>query len=509
MKVWNNIFIFDLTYHLILYLISKYGKMESKQLMHLLRRATYGPSKIQLEKYENISRKQVVDVIISSAKKKVTELNVIQPEMQKYIDFISTNKGGGKEYTELDRDQIRKMALAHFAELRSAWMEEMLVSDQQLNEKMALFWHNHFATSEKRDIVGQQKLLQVIRSNALGSFGDLLKEVSKSSVMINYLNTQQNTKKSPNENFARELCELFTLGRDNGYNEADIKEIARCFTSWKSNRATGTFVELKKGADEGQKQIFGQKGNFSGDDVLDMILKKKESAAFIATKIYKYFVNPKVDQSKINQLTDNFYASGYDIAELMRFIFTSDWFYDQKNIGSLIKSPVDLVLNIHSQSGLAGFQKVKSLFALRALQQIIFDLPNVGGWPYDKQWIDSSSLLLRLQLPSIIILNEQLQVSVKENNDDTGGELMNDDLSAKDKRRALIKEKLRKKRKSSVGEKLDLNLPEFIVGNRSLASSYFLALTPRIEFGTTLGNNADEITQSVVKLMSTPEYQLF
>jgi uncharacterized protein (DUF1800 family) len=481
--------------------------MENKELMHLLRRATYGPSKTQIDKYNNLSRKDIINDLIDTSRKNIEYLDVIQPEMQKFIDYASANKGNGNDYTDLDKDELRKMALAHFYQLRSAWLEEMLVSDKQLNEKMALFWHNHFATNEKRDIVGQQKLLFDIRKNALGSFGDLLKSVSKSSVMIYYLNTQQNTKKSPNENFARELCELFTLGRDKGYNEGDIKEIARCFTTWKAIRTTGTFVELKRGGDEGQKQIFGQRGNFSGDDVLNMILNKKETASFIVAKIYKYFVNPQINEARVNQLADKFYSSGYDIASLMKEIFSNDWFYEKNNLGSLIKSPIELVLNIHCQTGLGTFQKNKSIFALKALQQTIFDLPNVGGWPHDRQWIDSSSLLFRLQLPSIIILNEALQVSVKENNDDTGGEVAKDAMIKKENKQKLIRQRLNKGMFGTEG-KLSFSIPVIEDGNKNLLSDYFLAVTPRIKLENLASTDALIQKQAVVNLMSTPEYQL-
>ena len=476
-------------------------------MMHLLRRATYGPSKTQIDKYQNLSRKDIINDLIDTSRKNIEYLDVIQPEMQKFIDYASANKRKVNDYIDLDKDELRKMALAHFYELRSAWMEKMLVTDQQLNEKMALFWHNHFATSEKRDIVGQQKLLFDIRKNALGSFGDLLKSVSKSSVMIYYLNTQQNTKKSPNENFARELCELFTLGRDNGYIEEDIKEIARCFTSWKATRVTGTFLELKKGADGGEKVIFGQRGNFTGEDVLDMIIKKKETATFLVTKIYKYFVNPEVNESRVNQLADKFYSSRYDIGELMEVIFNSDWFYDQKNVGSLIKSPIELVLNIHCQAGIDTFQKNKSLFALKALQQTIFDLPNVGGWPHDRQWIDSSSLLLRLQLPSIIILNEALQVSVKENNDDTGGEMANEKMTEKEKRRKLKKQGMSKGLMDN-SLKISFSIPVGEDGNKNLLTDYFLAVIPRIEIEKIDEKGVMAQKQAVVEIMSTPEYQL-
>jgi len=175
-----------------------------------------------------------------------------------------------------------------------------------------------------------RQLLNVIRKNALGNFKELLFEVSKSPAMLQFLNNQQNKKDHPNENFAREVMELFTMGRGN-YTENDIKELARAFTGWGYDKE-GNFTERPKQHDTGAKTFLGKTGNFTGDDVLNIILEQKATAKFITAKIYKFFVNENPDQNNINKLSEELYTSNYDLKKLMQNIFSSSWFYDQKKM---------------------------------------------------------------------------------------------------------------------------------------------------------------------------------
>jgi len=211
----------------------------------------------------------------------------------------------------------------------------MVISDAQLREKMSFFWHGHFANREI-NIFFQQKLLDILRQNALGNFGTLLSEVSKTAAMLAFLNNQQNRKQSPNENFAREVMELFTLGRGN-YTEKDIKEAARAFTGWGFDLG-GEFVFRQQFHDTGNKTIFGKTGNFDGDDVIAMLLENRQTATYITNKIFKFFVNDNPDPAIVDKLSKDFYQSGYDIKKLMSAIFQSSWFYAPENTGVKIKS---------------------------------------------------------------------------------------------------------------------------------------------------------------------------
>ena len=194
---------------------------------------------------------------------------------------------------------IRKQSVQDIAKLNIRWLDEMTTSDAQLLEKMSLFWHGHFA-SKTVNILYDQALLNVIRENALGNFRDLLMNVSKSASMIQFLNNNQNKKSHPNENFARELMELFTIGRGN-YTETDVKESARAFTGWGTN-LQGGFDFRPRQHDDGIKTFFGKTGNFSGEDILEILLAQKQTSVFITRKIYRFFVNDIPDEEKINVL---------------------------------------------------------------------------------------------------------------------------------------------------------------------------------------------------------------
>jgi uncharacterized protein (DUF1800 family) len=290
----------------------------------------------------------------------------------------------------------------------------MTTSDAQLREKMSLFWHGHFA-SKTVNILYDQELLNVIRENALGNFRDLLTNVSKSASMIQFLNNNQNKKSHPNENFARELMELFTIGRGN-YTETDVKESARAFTGWGAS-LQGGFDFRPRQHDDGIKTFFGKTGNFSGEDILEILLAQKQTSVFITRKIYRFFVNEIADEEKINVLASQFFESRYDIRALMISIFTSAWFYDQKNIGSQIKSPVLWLVGMRRQLPMEIQNPLVQIVLERLLGQVLFSPPNVAGWPGGKHWIDSSSLMLRMRLPQIVFRSDVIISKPKDDDD--------------------------------------------------------------------------------------------
>ena len=302
-----------------------------------------------------------------------------------------------------------------FRGLSTAWMNQMATAPGQLREKMALFWHGHFACRTRRP-ADALALLNTIREHALGKFPDLLRAVSQEPAMLQFLNNQQNKKEHPNENFAREVMELFTLGRGN-YLETDVKEAARAFTGWGYN-GQSQFVFRARQHDAGRKTLLGQTGNFGGEDALRIILEQPAASTFLVTKMYRFFVHDRPDPARIAPLAAAFRRSGYDVSDLLKRIFSAAWFYEPAVAGSLIKSPVALVaglrrtlsLRVDNDQPLLGYQK--------ALGQTLFMPPNVAGWPGGRAWIDSSSLLLRLQLPNILFKNAEFAVRLKDDEND-------------------------------------------------------------------------------------------
>ncbi len=285
--------------------------------------------------------------------------------------------------------------------LNQGWVQYLSETGGQLREKMTLFWHNHFACNIGNPQYAQE-LNNIERANALGNFKTLLLQVSQSPAMLQFLNNQQNQKDHPNENFARELMELFTLGRGN-YTEQDIKESARAFTGWAFNGNTGTYRFNPRVHDDGPKTFFGKTGNFQGEDILNMLTANKQTAVFICTKLYRYFVNDVPDTNNIKQMTDVFYKADYEIKPLLEFMFLADWFYADKNIGNLVKSPIELLVGLNRQFYVNYDNPAVLMQFQRTLGQVLFKPPNVAGWPGGRNWIDSSSLMYRMKIPSIIL----------------------------------------------------------------------------------------------------------
>lgn len=386
---------------------------------HLLWRAGFGPAVEQLPDLNNFTPKEFYEALVKASAKTPVYLNVADNYLQGLMMGIDqVSRVQRKELTAEEKKEVRRKSKEGVRNLNLTWLKEMVNSGAQLREKMAFFWHGHFAC-RNLNVFYQQGLLGVIRYHALGNFGTLLKEVSRSAAILNFLNNQQNRKGHPNENFAREVMELFTLGRGN-YTEHDIKEAARAFTGWTSN-ARGEFLFRKGQHDYGTKTVLGHTGDYDGDDVLDILLEQKQTALYITQKIYRFFVNDVVDVQKANWLADRFYNSNYNISQLMEDIFTSEWFYDDKNIGVKIKSPVELIAGIRRMLPMT-LENEESLIVLqRILGQVLFYPPNVAGWAGGKSWIDSSTLMMRLRIPQLINDEDELNVTPKDDDDQMMG----------------------------------------------------------------------------------------
>lgn len=381
---------------------------------HLFMRAGFGATPAQIKEFGGKTPEKALKFLLKDAEK-ITPIAVVDSENYEVI-----KKKALKTLLELkgaSADEIKeklKEAREKISELNYLWINRMASGEGMLREKMTLFWHGHFACRGRRPLAVQIQH-NVIRENALGKFGDLLLAISKDPDMLQFLNNQQNKKNSPNENFAREVMELFTLGRGN-YTENDIKEAARAFTGWSSN-LQGEFVFRTNQHDDGQKTFQGQTGNFKGEDILKIILQNPKMATFICTKIYRYFVNENADNQLIEKMAKRFRSTDYDIADLMEYVFKSDWFYHPENIGTRIKSPVELLVGLQRNFGIDFQQKQSVLFIQKSLGQVLFYPPNVAGWSGGKNWIDSSTLMTRMKLPEIIFKDSEVNFKLKDDGD--------------------------------------------------------------------------------------------
>jgi uncharacterized protein (DUF1800 family) len=386
---------------------------------HLLWRAGFGPAVEQLDHLDKISSRDLYKGIQKASLKKPEYIQAADNYLQGLMMGVQdTGKQLRQEMSPDQRKELQRKSRESIRNLNLYWINEMVNTDAQLREKMSFFWHGHFAC-RNLNIFFQQGLLDVIRQNALGNFRDLLHEVSKTAAMLNFLNNNQNKKDHPNENFAREVMELFTMGRGN-YTEHDVKEAARAFTGWGAD-PKGEFIFRKFQHDGGSKTVLGKTGNFDGDEVLDILLEQKQTAKFISQKIYRFFVNDNIDQQKAEWLADRFYKNDYDVSKLMEDIFTADWFFDEKNIGSKIKSPIELIVGIQRMLPMKLENEEALLLLQRVLGQMLFYPPNVAGWPGGKTWIDSSTLMMRMRIPQMINDKDEFNVRPKDDDDQMMG----------------------------------------------------------------------------------------
>jgi uncharacterized protein (DUF1800 family) len=478
---------------------------------HLLWRAGFGPDTVPVEELSSDSNKKLIKAIFKASEKTPAYIDVADPAVKEIYIGMEEMYWQKRQLTEEQRKLIRDRSREGIRALNLTWLNQMVHSEQQLREKASLFWHGHFACRTV-NIVHQQQLLDAIRRNALGNFPDLLREVSKSGAMLNFLNNNQNRKDHPNENFAREVMELFTLGRGN-YTEDDIKEAARAFTGWGSN-ASGNFVFRKNQHDTGKKKILGKSGNFDGGDVLNILIEQPQTAQYITRKVYRYFVNESENEEQIKWLSDRFYKNGYNIAALFQDIFTSDWFYDQRNVGAIIKSPVLLIAGIRRAIPMEISNEEVQITLQRLLGQQLFYPPNVAGWPGGKNWIDSSSLMLRLRIPQMIYAEDTLTLKPKDDDDQMMG--MKDKENRQQKMKAFAQ-----KRGGGQVISATVNWDAYTklftkVSRENLLpaiSSSVLQTSNSVTVSTLdkyLDNSSREnyIRSATIQLMSTPEYQL-
>ena len=479
---------------------------------HLMWRAGFGPAVEQLGDLSKYTPKQIYKALVKASDKKPEYVNVADDYLQGLYMGIEEvgRQQQRKELTADERKMLQQKNREGIRNLNVYWLKEMVNSAAQLREKMAFFWHGHFAC-RNLNIFFQQGLLDVIRRNALGNFGTLLKEVSKNAAMLNFLNNQQNRKDHPNENFAREVMELFTLGRGN-YTEHDVKEAARAFTGW-SATIKGEYIFRKGQHDFDSKTVLGKTGDLDGGDVLDILLQQKQTARFVTKKLYKFLVNEQPDDAKVEWLADRFYKNEYDIAKLLEDIFTSDWFYEEKNIGAKIKSPVELLVGIQRMLPMKFDREEALLLIQRSLGQLLFYPPNVAGWPGGKSWIDSSTLMMRMRIPMMLDDRDEFNIKPKDDDDQMMGRKdVNDDPKAG----AM-------KAMGRLGKPILVNI-DWSLYTRSYESIARESLLPNItgillqaksrvspelvkQFSDQSGRE-NFIKTATLQLMSTPEYQL-
>ena len=351
---------------------------ERVRVAHLLRRAGFGATKAELDHYVSMGQSAATEALLNYSKTSNTALEGQLPT----IDLTGTTQPTA-------------------AAIQGWWLQRMVGTARPLEEKMTLFWHGLLTSG--LDKAGAAQLFtqnQLYRSMALGNFDALLKAVSKDPAMMVYLDTETNRKGKPNENYARELMELFTTGIGH-YTEDDVRESARSFTGWtlqggkQLRYATGSqFVARLH--DAGLKTFMGKTGSFTGDDIVEMLVPLRATAVRLSTKLFGYFAYPNPEPDVVNHLADTFQKSRYNVGAVVREIFTMDAFYSDKAYRALVKTPAELVAQTLKATGANAKGYTAASAAMAPMGQVLFYPPNVAGWPGGTSWINSSTLLTRI-----------------------------------------------------------------------------------------------------------------
>jgi uncharacterized protein (DUF1800 family) len=358
----------------------------------LLTRAGFAPPPAEVERFAALTQQQAVDRLLAET------LTAARTPAPAWVDDAIV----GPRALRALGDEERKLELQKNArrslDLKRWWIAEMATTPSPLTERMTLFWHNHFVSAQPKvrwpQLMYRQNTL--LRRHALGNFGTLLHTIARDPAMLVYLDMATSRRGSPNENFARELMELFVLGQGH-YGEHDVKEAARAFTGFSLDPESLAFRYRPGLHDGGSKSVLGSTGPLAGDDVLDILLAQPAAAEFIAGKLWREFVSPEPDAARVAAIARRFRESGYDIAAAVREVLQQPEVVDGRAENALVKSPTELAIGLVRQSGARIASDTGLAAAVAAMGQSLYAPPNVRGWPGGESWINTQTLLVRKQ----------------------------------------------------------------------------------------------------------------
>lgn len=390
------------------------GNWTKEEARHLLGRAGFGGSPDEIGRFHAMGREKAVDFLLNPEelieahpKPEWADMKIAMAEMAEMMmgrrEMMAETRGMSAEEAEKKRRELRKetqqQSRKQGLEAQHWWFNRMLKTKAPLREKMTLFWHDHFATSIQK--VGQPVLLvkqnELFRDHAFGNFRELTQKIVRDPAMMLYLDTQRSSKTQPNENFAREIMELFTLGEGN-YTEEDVKQAARAFTGYQLNRLNGEVMQSERAWDQGEKTIFGETGPYNGKDVVNLIFKKDACAKFMVTKLWEFFAYEKPVDSAMDDLAATFRKNDYLLKPVLREIFLSREFYGEKSMATQIKSPVQYLVQLLKELAMGSAPLGFPIMGQTQLGQVLFMPPNVAGWDWGKAWINTNTLLTRYNL---------------------------------------------------------------------------------------------------------------
>ncbi len=366
-------------------------------MAHLLRRAGFGATRGELEEYLSKGYEATVEQLLHPGERESLQDDLIRRYHVDQSELRIVNSGAAN------------------------WLYRMVTTKAPLEEKITLFWHSLFATGERKVNQGKTMVSQIdmLRKHGLGSFATLLVQLSKDPAMMFWLDNNDNHKGAINENYGRELLELFSMGIGS-YTEEDIKEASRAFTGWTFQNAEYMALRSNKASiwpysrvawqteyrtddhDDGEKSFLGETGRFNGEDIIDIIVKTEAAARFVCTRLYQFFAADEVDAEGdrlIESLVESYFDSGYEIRSVLRTLFNSDHFKSESARFARVKSPAELVAGTLHLAGEFEFPTLDVVEAARAIGymgQELMNPPSVEGWHEGAEWIDSGALVERI-----------------------------------------------------------------------------------------------------------------
>ena len=392
---------------------SEWTKGEAR---HLLNRAGFGGTPGDVDEFHAMGREGAVDFLLEGGRDAEVsgegmpgwaETEVMREEMAEELrmrrELREESEGlSAKAAAEARRKFQRRINRRNRGRQNEAvawWFGRMVGGRVPLREKMTLFWHDHFATSLRKVrrpslMLGQNRLF---REHAVENFRELTERIVRDPAMMIYLDVQRSSKAKPNENFAREVMELFTLGEGH-YTEEDVRNAARALTGYRLNRVTGQVVQSERAWDDGEKVIFGERGRFNGTDVVKLIFRKDRCADFLAGKLWEYFAYEDAEEGLVKGLGRVLRAADYELKPVLKGIFLSKQFYSERAMGGQIKSPVQYLAQMLRELEIEDFPVGFAVAGQRQLGQVLFEPPNVAGWDWGKAWINTNTLLARYNL---------------------------------------------------------------------------------------------------------------
>jgi uncharacterized protein (DUF1800 family) len=380
------------------------GPWYARLAAHLLRRAGFGGNAWQVAQLTSRSMHAAVDSLVNFP----STANLPGPPalfdartvLQQTFGTDTPAPSALRNLDDMQRrdlfTQIRKGDVRSIVEMQRWWLNRMLTTPAPLQEKMALYFHGHFTTAAVQKGVSAQMIYaqnQLFRDNALGNLRELTWQVSIDPAMLIYLDNGLNNARHPNENYARELMELFTLGVDH-YTENDVRESARAWTGYVVQRFTGEVRFIPRRHDGASKTFLGQTGNFSGRDIVNIIYQQPACAEFWANNLLNFFVYNNPEPQLVEAVAALIRKNDYNLRPVMSTLLRSNVFYSARAYRALVKSPVEFVIGTYNALGMTQINAVAPR-ALQQMGQVLFYPPNVAGWPGGENWLTSQTMIAR------------------------------------------------------------------------------------------------------------------